>query len=186
MTEQSDPPKANAAQDLPVSLHPSAPYEAVLIKAFNRLTSEVFIFLLAYLILIIGLAVLAPGLTSEVRTLLYILPVLGIGAYSWQKRRALAGQAKLQGIDVWAGIVTGEAKVRGFQAPAGAAGTPQNVKVTAGFAGGKGAVEGVVIGDSETGANTSDAHYLLETFQKLNPPQRARLITTAEMLLKEA
>ncbi len=171
----------NGAQDLPGSLNVRAPYEAVLIRAFNQLTSQVLIFLLAYLILVIGLAVLAPALTSEVRTLLYILPVLGIGAYAWQKRRSLSSRAKQQGIDVRAGIVTGAGIVRGVQAPAGAAGTPQEVRVAAGFVGGNGKVEGLRIGDNE-----ADVQYLLHTFQQLQPPQRRKLIAAAQKLLDEA
>jgi hypothetical protein len=59
----------------------SPPYEAALNKAFDKLTSEILIFLLAYTILLIGLAVFGSGIATQFRNLLYIIPVLGVVAY---------------------------------------------------------------------------------------------------------
>lgn len=66
-----------------------APYEEALSKGIEKLTSEIFIFLLCYTILLIGMAVLGTKLPTELRTLLYILPVLGIGPYLWLRRQQL-------------------------------------------------------------------------------------------------
>ena len=167
------------------SLIGAVPYETVLIKALDKLTSQVFIFLLAYLILVIGLAVLAPQLTVEVRTLLYVLPVLGIGAYLWQQQRAIAGQAKHHGIDVKAGLVTGEAHVTGVRAAAGSASLPEDVQVGVGLVSGKSRVEGAVIGPAEASDSPSERQYLLDTFQQLSPPKRRKLIASAQRLLDE-
>jgi hypothetical protein len=108
----SDPSK----QPSPLS-SPSAPYEAVLAKAFDKLSFQVFVFLLAYMILVIGLAVFAPQLATELRTLIYVLPVLGVGAYVWQRRRSNARDAREHGIDVKAGVVTGEVSATGVKVP---------------------------------------------------------------------
>jgi hypothetical protein len=185
-TGQDQPSDSPDPSPQPISSVPSAPYETVLIKAFDKLTSQVFIFLLAYLILVIGIGVLAPQLTTEVRTLLYVLPVLGIGAYLWQQQRSLASKAKHHGIDVKAGIVTGEARVTGVRADTGNANLPEDVKVAAGVASGKGRVEGVVIGDEEPDKLASDSKYLLETFQQLDSQKRRKLIASAQRLLDEA
>jgi len=185
-TGQNQPSGSSKLFPKPSTSALSAPYETVLIKAFNKLTSQVFIFLLAYLILVIGLAVLAPQLTSQVRTLLYLLPILGIGAYLWQQQRSLAGKAKRRGIDVKAGVVMGSAQVTGVRSHTGSADLPKDVSVGVGLAAGKGEVGGVYIDQEETGDLASDAQYLLETFQQLSPPKRRKLISSAQKLLDES
>src|SRR5215470_16459936 len=87
----------------------SAPFEAPLTKAFDKLTSEIFIFLLAYVILLIGLAIFGSELANTLRNLLYLIPVLGVMAYVWLQQRKIVNVAKEQGINVKAGIVGGSA-----------------------------------------------------------------------------
>src|SRR5437868_7186506 len=91
----------------------NAPYEVPLTKAFDKLTSQIFLFLLAYVILLIGLAVFGSSLAVTLRSLLYILPILGVGAYLWQHQRAIVKDGKDRGIDVKAGKITGQARVGG-------------------------------------------------------------------------
>jgi hypothetical protein len=185
-TDQNKTGELSKSSPQPSSAVPSAPYETVLIKAFDKLTSQVFIFLLAYLILVIGLAVFAPQLVAEVRTILYALPVLGIGAYLWQQHRTLAGQAKRHGINVKAGITTGDARVTGVVSDADSVDLPKDVNVTAGLATGKSRVVGVVVGQEEAGDQAIDTQYLLETFQQLSAHKRRKLIASAQKLLDES
>jgi hypothetical protein len=184
-SDQSALPGSQAASVQTGASITSAPYETVLIKAFDKLTSQIFIFLLAYLILVIGMAVLAPQLTTQVRTLLNLLPVLGIGAYAWQKRKSIAGEARRHGIDVKAGIVTGGAQVIGVQSASASASVPKDVSVGAGLASGQSRVAGVVLGQEESSNNAADARYLLETFQQLDRQKRRKLISSAQKLLDE-
>lgn len=184
-TGQNQPSYSPKSSPEPNISMPSAPYEYVLIKAFDKLTSQVFIFLLAYLILVIGLAVFAPQLTNEVRTILYVLPVLGIGAYLWQQQRSLASQAKRHGINVMAGITTGEARVTGVRLASGSDGQPHDVSVGVGLASGRSRVEGAVIGQEDTDKLASDSQYLLETFKQLGPQKRRKVIASAQKLLDE-
>jgi hypothetical protein len=93
MTEQPKPePRANA------------PYEGALNIAFNRLTSEILIFLLAYTILLIGVVVFGAGLPTELRTLLYIIPILGVVAYVWLQKRTIVKKAAAGNVDVVSGL----------------------------------------------------------------------------------
>jgi hypothetical protein len=184
-SDQSALPKSEAASVQSDASITSAPYQTVLIKAFDKLTSQIFIFLLAYLILVIGIAVLAPQLTNQVRTLLYLLPVLGIGAYAWQQRESIAGEARRHGINVRAGIVTGGAQVIGVRSASAGASLPRDVSVGAGLASGQSRVAGVVLGQEESSSNAADARYVLEIFQKLDPQKRRKLISSAQKLLEE-
>src|SRR5438876_1425239 len=86
----------------------NVPYEVPLTRAFDKLTSQIFIFLLAYVILLIGLAVFGSGLIVTLRSLLYILPVLGVIAYLWQQRKTIRRDGEDRGIDVKAGKITGQ------------------------------------------------------------------------------
>ena len=71
-----------------------APFEDVLGKGIEKLTSEIFIFLLCYTILLIGLAVFGAQLAIEFRTLLYLVPVLGVAPYFWLRRQQLTTEAQ--------------------------------------------------------------------------------------------
>jgi len=61
----------------------TAPYQKVLAKAFDKLTSEILIFLLAYTILLIGLLFFGSHIPNTWRNLLYLIPILGVLAYIW-------------------------------------------------------------------------------------------------------
>ena len=54
----------------------NAPYERVLSKAFEKLTSEVLIFLLAYTVLLVVLVLIGHDLSAWFLTLFYVIPIL--------------------------------------------------------------------------------------------------------------
>ena len=161
----------------------TAPYEGVLTKAFDKLTSEVFIFLLAYMILIIGLAVFGERLANTLKTLLYIIPVLGVAAYVWLTQKTIRNEANKSGIDVGAGVVTDSARVIGVQGAKSGDPIPENVKVRTAMARGKAMVGGVVYGSDEPANNS--ANYLMELFMKLDADHQGELIADAQKLLRK-
>jgi hypothetical protein len=117
------------------------PYEAALGKAFDRLTSQIFIFLLAYTILLAGLAFLGSGISESIRTLLYIIPVLGVLAYGWEQKRKIAKEAADHGVRLGVLFASDRAYVGGVRGSAG--GEPQNVSLGAGVVRGDAQVVGV-------------------------------------------
>jgi hypothetical protein len=164
-------------------LSQAAPYEAPLTKAFDKLTSEIFIFLLAYVILIIGLAVFGEKLANTIKTLLYIIPVLGVAAYAWQNQKVIRTNASKRGVDVRAGMVTGSAKVVGSRGDP----NPGNVKLSVGWAGGNSSVMGSDVGSQEIRKDNESADFsekfLIEQFVKLNESNRRELIARLLKLL---
>ncbi len=101
MIEQTD---AKPEQMTTSTVYKAPPYEGVLLKAFDRLTSEIFIFLLAYVILIIGLSFFNVAMTNTLITLLYLIPILGVVSYAWLRQRALVNDAKEHGVNVKEGV----------------------------------------------------------------------------------
>lgn len=164
------------------ALTQTAPYEVPLSKAFDKLTSEVFIFLLAYVILIIGLAVFGESLANTLKTLLYIIPVLGVAAYVWQNQKTIRNKAGKSGIDVRAWMVKG-AQVIGVEGAKSGDAIPENVKVRAGLASDNAKVKGMVYG-SDDPADTSEK-YLLEQFTKLDDNNKDELIDYVRKLVKK-
>src|SRR5688572_2568702 len=126
MSDPKSPAADTSAEANPESVS-RGPYEALLTRAFDKLTSQIFIFLLAYVILLISLSVFSPQLTTTLRTLLYLIPALGVIAYIWLRRREIVKGAKQQGIDVKAGIVSGSARVTGARGANAAGGVPESV-----------------------------------------------------------
>ncbi|MFS0517802.1 hypothetical protein ACEYW6_24235 [Nostoc sp. UIC 10607] len=87
--------KNSLDESLPANtIDSKAPFEDVLGKGIEKLTSEIFIFLLCYTMLLIGIGVFGTKLATELRTLLYILPVLGVGPYFWLRRQQLTAEAQ--------------------------------------------------------------------------------------------
>src|SRR2546421_10359047 len=177
MTEQPKPePRANA------------PYEGALNIAFNRLTSEILIFLLAYMILLIGLAAFGSSIETELRSLFYIIPVLGVGAYIWLKRRTIVKKAGDQSVQVRSHRAEDEAYVGGVRCPVQA--LPNKVDVDSYKASGRAQVVGVDVGNthvtSTETAQSTDAQNIMLIFQQLNQENRKRLFVNAmDMLTKQ-
>jgi hypothetical protein len=159
----------------------NAPYEVPLTKAFDKLTSQIFLFLLAYVILLIGLAVFGSSLVATLRNLLYILPVLGVIAYLWQQQRAIAKDGKGRGIDVKAGKVTGDARVGAiFNAPGGVD-TSSNIGVRVRDARDRARVVGVEFGSGNE--SNDEMNYLVRLFQQLSKQDQRKLIASAQTML---
>jgi hypothetical protein len=158
------------------------PYERALIRAFDKLTSEIFIFLLAYLILVIGLSVFGPALSAQLRSLFYILPVLGIVAYVWLQSRKFAKDARAHGIRLVSLIAKSGAVVGGVRGRG--VGAADNVEVTSVFASGDGtSVVGHQVPEENPQSSSAEEEYLLQMFRKLDERKRRKLLNEVSRLL---
>jgi hypothetical protein len=168
MTEQPKPePQAGA------------PYEGALNIALNKLTSEVLLFLLAYTILLIGMAVFGSGLAIELRTLLYVIPILGVVAYAWLQKRAIEKRKAGGNVIVESAVARKGAEVIGER------GTGQgrsNTTVGSLYASNSrviGRESGGVESQSVSATDAADVRYLVEIFQKLEEAGRDELMAKA-------
>lgn len=158
----------------------TAPYEVPLTKAFDKLTSEVLLFLLAYVILLIGLAVFGSSLIVPLRTLLYIIPILGVAAYLWQQHTTIVKDGK---IDVKTGKVSENAHISGVTNAPKEGGIPGYVKVHVKEASGSARVSGAEYADG--GAADNKTGYTLQIFQQLNSQNQMELIASAQRMLSQ-
>jgi hypothetical protein len=154
-----------------------APYESALGMAFHKLSSQVLIFLLAYVILIIGMELFAGGATAQLRLLLYLIPILGAGVHVLLEKR----KVRANGISAAAGYAS-ESTVEGVRGDPGKVGGP--VRVVAGFAVKGAKVRGVDMGGGEVD-RPADLTYLSDLFAKLDDEGRQKVIGTAMGLLRE-
>lgn len=163
----------------------SAPYAVVLAKAFDKLTSQVLIFLLAYVILLIGLAVFGSQLATTFRHLLYVIPLLGVAAFLFDQRHRIVKEGREKGVDVKARRVSGSASVIGVRGATGD--LPDNVTLKVGHASDRAVVHGVEYAGAtardDGQPEGSDARFLVETFQQLNKTNRRELIVSAQRML---
>jgi hypothetical protein len=167
----------------PAPAHDTAPYEAVLVKAFDRLSSQILIFLLAYTVLLVVLALSGSALVGILSTLLTLLPVLGVTAYLWLRRLEIVHQGAEQGIDVRAGLVSGRARVTGVSGASAGTSVPENLTVRAGLARHDARVTGVEYSQRESAA--TDVAYLTGLFARLTSANQRRLISHVQQLLDE-
>jgi len=178
--EQSSHLEEGAAQP---SVSRNAPYEVPLTKAFDKLTSQIFIFLLAYVILLIGLAVFGSSLVVTLRTLLYILPVLGVVAYLWQQQRAIVKDGRDRGIDVKAGKITGQAWVGGIVNAPRDRDVSNDVRVRVRQAQDNARISGVEYGDGNE--SNDETSYITQIFQQLSQQNQRKLIDNAHRMLTQ-
>jgi hypothetical protein len=155
-----------------------APYETALGMAFQKLSSQVLIFLLAYMILIIGMEFFAGEAAVQLRALLYLIPILGAGAYVMLEKR----KARLNGISASAGYVSGST-VEGVRGDPGKV-SGGGVRAMAGIAVKGATVRGVDMGGGKT-ERPADLAYLSDLFANLDEEGRQKLIATAMELLRE-
>lgn len=162
------------------SLSTSAPYENVLNTAFSKLTSEILVFLLAYMILLVVLVWIGPTLGTPLLGLFYVIPVLGIIFYVWVKRqRIVAMPQDSRDVTVKVRKAEGESSVVGergvFPTTAG------STVVTAGHVRDQARVEGRAIN------NTTDAsaQLLIPLFEKLDQRNQWKLISNAQSMLNK-
>lgn len=157
------------------------PYEHLLVRAFDKLSSEIFVFLLAYVMVLIGFAVVAPAVSASFSLLLHVLPIVGVAAYVWLRSAGLAKQATANGVDIWSGIAIGSARVTGV---AGAvARTLGRVKVRSVLAAGSARVTAVDAGGNGE-ADGNEERYLLDQFRKLDETARRAVVDEVHRLLK--
>jgi hypothetical protein len=152
------------------------PYEVALNKALDKLTSEILIFLLAYMILVIALVMLRGSIPDGLRVLLYVIPILGFVGYAWLRKRTVIREPRSSGVSVKALFVkdayVGGVRGAGRGAEAGA------VDVSVAVATGRGTVVGV---DQTNVAD--DLKYLQSIFHQLTESHRRQVITSASQLL---
>ena len=144
----------------------NAPYERVLSKAFDKLTSEILIFLLAYTILLVVLVWIGHNLNTWLLTLFYIIPILGLITYVWLKKRDITRREQEREVRVKVRRAEGEAYVGGER------GSFQNISgstmVKAGDVSDKAHVIGRDIGSTLSDTSNIDANYLVSVFERLN------------------
>jgi len=152
------------------------PYEVALNKALDKLTSEILIFLLAYMILVIALVVLRGSIPEGLRVLLYVIPILGISGYAWLRKRTVIREPRSGGVSVKALFVK-DAYVGGVRG-VGRGGEAGAVDVSVGIA----TSRGTVIGVDQT-STADDLKYLQSIFDQLTESHRRQVITSASQLL---
>lgn len=158
------------------------PYGAALKQAIDKLTSEVFLFLIAYVILLVGAELLAPGLTRNYRYLFYILPIVGIGAYLFQRSRHLAKQSReqLERSVTVSSTLAHDATVVGVRGEG--ADIPEEVAVVSRMALGGSEIIGVDVG---RGSSDARLEYLSRLFEKLDEADRDALVSRALELTRD-
>jgi hypothetical protein len=152
-------------------------------KAVAKLTSQIFIFLIAYLILAAFLTLSTSQIPAEIRIALLVIPILGLLVYASLKRRKILTQTRDLDVQVRAGIATGAATVAGVRGAA--PDSLRSVKADVGYAGGRATVVGV---DNPASAASpeADAAFLLQMFQKLAPKDRLELMNVANRIAAKA
>lgn len=176
------PPLVNASSASP------SPYEAVLIKAFERLTSEIFLFLLAYAVLVVVLSVFNVAMTDTLQNLLYLIPILGVITYTWVRQRSLARDAKKWEETPKDGVYVEVDQARGNADIGGIVGSHQepttNVGVVVKRASDHAKVRGIEYGQHNQTLPLADESYLVDLFQRLDDTRRRKLIGQAQKLLE--
>jgi len=139
-----------------------------------------FISLLAYMILLIGRAALGSEIPPELRTLLYLIPVLGVAAYVWMKRWRVTRSTQ-RDVDVRAGVTTGGATVLGESGPL--SDRPGRTEVRNGYAGSGLTVAGRMVSDSSN-EDPKISQDFIDTYRKLSLENRIKLLGRARTCLE--
>lgn len=171
-TPETEPTTTNAPSP--------APFEGALNTAFNKLTSQILIFLLAYVILLIGVAVFGAGIESRLLSLFYILPILGVTAYVWLQRRQYVSQPVERNVKLIGGITRGGSTVVGESGRFSDA--PGSTTVRSLFASGESTVAGRMMPDAMRD-KTSISSDFMAVYQQLTLENRIKLLGTAQSLL---
>jgi hypothetical protein len=163
-----------------------SPYEAALNAAFKQLTDQILIFLLAYMILLIGISVFGQDIAAQLRTLLYIIPILGVAAYVWVRRSSLSKRTRDRSVQVRSGIATGPGTYVGgergaVQEDAGRTTTRSGIATGGATVLGRDAPASI---DKQT-PQAIETQYLLQIFEGLDEANQRRLIDTAHGLLEQ-
>jgi hypothetical protein len=157
----------------------AAPFSGVLAKTVDKLTSQIFLFVIAYVMVVAALAYWGVEVPVELRTAVCLLPGLAIAAYVYLERSKIRQTVQAHGIDVRARIATSGAQVTGVR---GGAAPEGDVNVRVGVATGKAQVVGL---DYGRGGDTGGEANLLEVYRKLNAAERGRLFSKALTALEK-
>jgi hypothetical protein len=159
----------------------TAPYEAALLKAFDKLTSQVLIFLLAYVIVLIGVAWFGDGIDSRLRMLFYLIPIMGVLAHVWLQRRRHIRRAMERDVYVGAGVTTGGSTVVGEGGRVSE--QPGQTQVHSGYAGGRSTVAGRMTPEASSKDPVISQDFI-ETYHQLSRENRIKLLSDAQDLLE--
>lgn len=159
------------------------PYEKALNVAFQKLTDQILLFLLAYVILLIGLSVFASGIADKLRVLFYMIPILGVAAYVWTRRRGLSRKMRGRDVGVRSGIAIGAGTYVGGERGAVKEGAGRTTADSV-FAAGGATVIGRDVGAKidHPGVPPLGAQYLVEIFQTLDERNQKTLVGMAKTL----
>lgn len=143
------------------------PYEAALNKAFDKLNSQILIFLLAYLVLIIGLNITTGSIPESIVNLLYMIPLLGIIAYGWSRKRTIVQDPSAKGIKIQAFRVSGQGYVAGRSGGQANTTANEDIQVSVGLVSNRARVVGQ---DLQVNHDlTSQQVVVSDLFSSLNP-----------------
>jgi hypothetical protein len=151
-------------------------YDSAVKRALEKLTSEIFIFIIGYTALLAALIATGTRIPNRLEQLIVLLPLVGIVAYAWLRKRTVIRDPSARGVRLKALFVK-DSTIVGVQGPGAAAADLQNVDVQVGFAV-RGEVAGVNSGADRTPAAT-DAAYLLDLFNGLTNDGKRKLISSA-------
>lgn len=183
MSQQADPTPADQSSE---AQRVNSPYGATLNTAIKKLTDQILIFLLAYTILLIGVSVFGSGLAIELRTLLYIIPILGVAAYLWLKRDRTEKELR-HDVRVRSRFTTGQSYVGGERGATQEGAGSTDVRSL--FASGGSTVIGRdVSGPTDRSTEPPPAvntQYLMDIFQQLDRSSQRKLIESAHSLLEQ-
>ena len=168
------------AEDTPSAPQINIPVALVdtLTRTVKRLTSQVLLFLVAYLILIVILILAGAAIGSEVRAGLSFIPVLGVTAYVYLQKKTLDTQTRA--VDNHTRVVVESVENVKIGGRFGQGGNEGVVDVQV-----KDAKDAVIVGIDATPSATSqdsERDYLLKIFDGLGADGRRKMVSAAMKL----
>jgi hypothetical protein len=163
------------------ALNTPAPYENVLNTAFSKLTSQILVFLLAYMVLLVVLVWIGPTLSIPFIGLFYIIPILAMISYIWVKRQGIVAKPQeSRNVNVKVRKAEGEAFIGGERGI-----FPDTVGSTT-VSTGHVRDQAQVIGRDRDNITNTNTRFLNSLFEKLDQRNQMKLISNAqEMLTKQ-
>ncbi len=163
MTNQQNPQVELTSQN-------NIPFEQALTEGFKKLTNEVFLFLLCYMIIMVGLEVTAKGLIEKIRPLVYIIPLGGVAAYVWLEKSKIPQRAKMN-------LQVGEMGDRVVFAGRRGGVTNSDINMKAKR------LTGNVEFIGEQAGYSDDINYLIKIYKELNLNERRQVINSISEML---
>lgn len=160
----------------------SVSLELVLLKAFDKLTSQVFIFLLAYTLLLVIVVVKGSQMPAEFRLVLTVIPLLGVVGFIWLRHMRLRTESSSAGISVQAGEISDSASVAGVRGAQSPDYVPENVNVSVKHGSGHANIVGVEYETVSRRQDDSQENQLIQLFRNLPSSERNALLDHAIQL----